>query len=317
MARTYKRKEGQAVFAAGTQGRIELSRNFQVTQLLCRLDVNHDNATGATFYSEDFANLINSLQVVANGNKTIKHIDVKKAIYNAVFFGGKRMLKSVDSTIATGRTSTIYFTIDFAKPGMVRPLDTVENTGLYTTFDLLIDWASSSNVGTNITVNSATLSVSSSQLVGYSRNPGERIAHNIETQRSKEVTSSTSEFQIDLPVKKLYQRFLIGAFVDGVRNGDMITAVKIKSGTTTFMELDAEDLRVLNAASHKVQDPADTTGLYLIDFVERGRNSDALNTNSNFNTLELVLSVTKQSGTNKIVVYSDSMDIDDAVEVQG
>jgi hypothetical protein len=316
MARSYKRKEGQAVFTASTQSRIELSRNYHVQQLLCRLVVNHDNST-ASFKNEDFANLINSIQIVANGNKTIKHTDVRKMIYNAVFGAGQRMKSTVVTADGSAKVSTIYFSIDFTRKGMVRPLDTVENAALYTTFDMLIDWASAANVGTGVTINSATLSVTSNQMVGYTRNVGERIAHSIETQLVEEITSTTSEFQINLPVNKIYQKILIAATVDGNRNADLVKGVKLKSGTTVFAELTAEDLRVFNSDAMRIKDENDTLGLYLLNFIERGRNSDALNTQQGFNTLELILDVEKQPGTNKVTVYTDEMDIEQLVENKG
>jgi len=314
MARTYLRKEGQASYTASTQSRIMLSRNYHVKYLLCKLTINHTNAT-ATLKSDGFANLINAIQIVANGNKTIKHIDAKKLTYNALYNNGKAMENSVITTDGT-KTSTIYFTVDFSRRGMVRPEDTIENSSLYTTFDMMIDWANASAVGTGVTINNATLEVSSNQMVGYSRNAGERIAHNVETQLTEEITSSTTEYQINLPVKKVYQSLLISANVDGNRSNAVINGIKLKSGTTIFMEWKADDIRVDNIDRHKIITNADANGLFLLDLVGRGRNSDALDTRGEFNTLELVLDVTKQTGTNTVTVYSDVFDVESSVEVK-
>jgi len=314
MARIFKRKEGLATFTASTQSRIPLSRNYHVQQLLCRLVVNHTN-DGAVFKSEHFANLINSIQIVANGNRTIKHIDVKKLVYNSLYSAGKAMTNDV-KTADGAQTSVIYFTIDFSMRNMARPADTIENSALYQTFDMLIDWAGASNVGSGITVDSATISVSSNQLIGYARNPGERIAHNVETQLVEEVMSSTTEFQIKLPTQKAYRNLLIASTVDGNRNSSLIKGIKLKSGTTVFAEWDAEDLRALNVDRHAIRDENDVNGLLLLDFAERGRISDLLDTRVNFNTLELVLDVEKQDGVNKVTVYQDVFDVESAVEVK-
>ena len=315
MARRFIRKEGQATFTASTQSRIELSKNYHSQYLNCKLVVNHTN-TSADFLSEHFANLINSIQIVANGNKTIKHISVKKLVYNALYHTGKAMANTV-ATADGAQVSTIYFSIDFSRRGMVRPEDTIENTALYTTFDMMIDWAAASNVGTGIVVDSATLTVSSNQLVGYARNAGEKIAHNVETQLSEEITSSTTEYQISLPVKKIYQGILVGATVAGVRSNSVINSIKLKSGTTVFAELSAADLRADNIDRHGILTDSDADGLLLLDLVGRGRLSDALDTRGEFNTLELVLDVTKQTGTNVVTVYSDVFDVENTVEVQG
>ena len=314
MARRFIRKEGQATFTASTQSRIELSRNYHLQYLNCKLVVNHTNL-GASLLSDHFANLINSIQIVANGNKTIKHISVKKLVYNAIFGSGKAMINTV-ATADGAQVSTIHFSIDFSRRGMVRPEDTIENGALYSTFDMLIDWASASNVGAGVTVDSATLSVSSNQLVEYARNAGERISHNVETQLSEEITSSTTEYQISLPVKKVYQALMISATVDGVRSNDVINAIKLKSGTTVFAELSADDLRADNIDRHKILTDSDADGLLLLDLVGRKKLSDALDTRGNFNTLELVLDVSKQVGTNVVNVYSDVFDVESAVEVK-
>lgn len=316
MARIFKTKQSQASFVASTQGRIQLSRNYHTQQLLCKLVVNHNNAS-ANFKSEHFANLINAIQIVANGDKTIKHVDVKKLVYNALYHNGKAMHNSIVTADGANKVSTIYFTVDFSMRGMAKPSDTIENSSLYNTFDMMIDWGSDSKVGTGVIINSATLTVSSSQLVNYSRNPGERIAHNIETQLSEDITSTTTEHQINLPIKKVYRRFLIAGLVDNVRNNALIKGVKVKSGTTVFMEWDADDLRAFNIDKHNIRTETDADGLLLIDFSERGRVSDALDTRGQFNTLELVLDVEKQAGTNKVIIYSDVFDVEPTVEVKG
>lgn len=315
MARKYLRREGQDNYSASAQGRIQLSRNYHVRYLLCKLTVNHTNATAA-FKTDHFANLINSVQIVANGNKTIKHVDVKKLVANAVYDNGKAMTNDV-KTADGAQVSTVYFTIDFSKRGMVRPHDTIENASLYTTFDMLIDWASAAAVGTGVTVDSATLEVSSNQFVSYMRNPNEPIMHGIETQLTEEITSSTTEYQISLPVKKIYQKLLIGSFVDGNRVNTIINGVKLKSGTTVFADWKADDLKADNIDKYGIAVESTVDGLLMLDLVDRGRNSDALDTRGEFNTLELVLDVTKQAGTNNVTIWTDVIDVEDSVEIKG
>jgi len=94
MPRGYLRKEGLAKFVASTQSRIELSKNYHMRYLVCSLEVTHTNST-AVFKSEHFANLINSIQIVANGNKTIKHVNVRKLMYNALYDKGRHMVNTI------------------------------------------------------------------------------------------------------------------------------------------------------------------------------------------------------------------------------
>lgn len=314
MARSYRRKEGQATFTASSQSRIELSRNYHNQYLTCELVINHTNTT-AVFKSEAFANLINAIQIVANGNKTIKHVDAKKLAYNALIHKGRHMVTTTAAADGA-QVSKLYFTIDFSMRGTARPVDTIENAALYTTFDMMIDWGAAASVGSGIVIDSAVLKVASHQLVGYSRNAGEKIAHFVETQSTEEITSSTSEYQINLPAKKVYTKLLIASLVDGDRSNDVINSIKLKSGTTIFAEWDADMLRADNIDKSGIETAADADGLLLLDLIGRGKLSDALDTRGNFNTLELVLNVSKQTGTNNIVVYQDVFDLEDAVEIK-
>ena len=316
MGRAFKHPGGRADYVSGTQSRIELPRNYHAHRMQCKLEIDHDVVTSVAVLKQlGFANLINSIQVVGDGNETIKSIDIKKCIFNSITHQGKAMQSVQNTAVGTGHKSYIYFTIDFSKRGMVRPADTIENPTNYRTFDLLIDWASVVNVGTNITINSAVLTVQAQSFVNYSRNPGERTAHYVETQLKKNIEASSSELTIELPTGKRYYSLLLNSVIDGVASNAVINSVKLKSGTTVFMEINADDLRADNIDRYGITTETDADGILKLDFAERGRASDLLDTRGNFNTLQLVLDVTKQTGTNTVTVYSDVLEVLDHMEV--
>ena len=315
MARSYKRKEGFLTYAPSTQSRLELSRNYHMQNLLCKLTVTHDNGASPSFNDEDVAALINGVQVVANGNITLKSVPASKFIIDNLMASGRRGFSSINTTAdATDATSHVWFMINFSMPGIIRPHDTILNTALFQSFDLLVDWGSSASIGTDITVKDARLDVFSSSLIGYKRNPGETIKNYIESSLKEEITASSNEYTIQLPVNKLYRSISIVAQVDGKRNDDVINSIKIKSGTTTFAEWDAEALRAHNNFNYRIENDEDTKGIYIVDFCERGRLTDLLNTVRDFNTLEVVLNVTKQSGTNFVQVLTDYVEQTGVVE---
>jgi len=304
MARIFKRKEGVVNYEASTQQRLQLSRNYHVQNYLVKLEVNHDNAT-AVFTDENLFSLINGIQLVGNGNENIKQIPGNKLYIDNVVATGKSGKKDIKTANGTGLVSYVYGIIHLSMPRVSRPHDTILNTGVFQSLDLNIDWGAAANLGAGITINSAKLTVYSNQLIGYKRNPGETIKYFEETSLSEEVTATTSEMTINLPVKKLYKALSIVAKVNGIRNASVINGIKIKSGTTVMVEWDAEALSVFNDFNYDIQNNENMTGVYVIDFAERGRLSDMLDTVNNFNTLELVLNVTKQTGTNFIDIYSD------------
>ncbi len=315
MARLFKRVENIAKYTASTQSRIELSRNYHMTNLICKLEVIHDNTASASFFDNKLFRLINSIEIVANGNETLKQIQNTKLQLDNIIDSGMRGMHKIDESDGTDKKSFVFFKIDFSMPNALRPHDTILNTALFSTFDFLVNWGSDATVGTGITVKSATLEISSNSLVSYLRNKGETVKYYKETALVKEVTSSTHEMSITMPVKKLYRGISIIAFEDTGRSNKIIKKVTIKSGTTVFVDWSFDALQAENNFLLKPEDEGTLDGTVVIDFAQRGRLSDMLNTISSFNTLEVVLDVEKQPGTNKIYVFSDTVEDTNIVEV--
>ena len=317
MARLFKRKENQTNFTASTQSRIELSRNYHMQSLLIKLSVNHDNGADAEFNDALLWSLINSIEIVANGNENIKQIPASKLYLDNVTGTGMNGLNSVIQTVTTtANNSYVWARIDFSMPNTIRPHDTILNTALFSTFDLLVNWGSASTLGTDITVNNASLEVFSNSLVNYKRNVGETIKYFKETSLVEEITSSTTEYTISMPVQKLYKGISIVSTVNNARNNDVINSITIKSGTTVFVSWDFQALRAENNMEFTPETTASLDGIAVINFAQRGRLSDMLDTMSQFNTLEVVLDVTKQTGTNRIYILSDTVENTNIVEVK-
>ena len=307
MARIFEREEGQIKYVPSTQQRLAISRNYHMQYLMLKLTVNHDN-TGAAFKDEAMYNLINQLEIVANGNENLKQIPGNKLQLNNVLGTSMTGLNDIKTGDGTGLVSTVYAIVPFSMFNTVRPYDTILNTALFTTFDLLINWGSDASVGTGITINSATVDVASSSLVNYARNDGESIKYFKEIALVEEITSTTTNYTINLPVKMIYKAISIIGMVDGVRDDSLIKNIKIKSGTTVIVDLPASILRAKNNFEFRPKDNDKLLGSYIIDFAIRGKLSDCLNTVTNFNTLEVVLSVEKQAGTNNVFVLSDTIE---------
>ncbi len=259
MARVYKRKEGVIAFTPSTQQRLQLSRNYHVNRYLVKLEVKHTNAT-AKFKDENLFALINGLQLVGNGNENIKQIPGNKIWIDNVIATGKSGKSKIEK--ANGdKVSYVWGFIHLSMPNVVRPIDTILNSGVFQSLDLNIDWGSSANLGSGITVTSANLTVYSDQLINYKRNAGETIKYYEETSLNEEVTASTTEMTIQLPVNKLYKALTIVGVVDGKRNNALIKGIKLKSGTTVIMDWNAEALRVFNDFNYGIENDEVLTGL--------------------------------------------------------
>ncbi len=317
MARVFKRKENQTSFTASTQSRIELSRNYHMQSLLVKLSVNHDNGASAEFNDALLWSLINSIEIVANGNENIKQIPASKLYLDNIVGTGMNGLNSITQTVSTaGNDSYVWARIDFSMPNTIRPHDTILNTALFSTFDLLVNWGSASTMGTDLTINSASLEVFSNSLVNYKRNAGETIKYFKETSLMEEITSSTTEFTISMPVQKLYKGISIVSTIDNARSNDVINRIIIKSGTTVFIDWDFQALQAENNMEFTPELTSSLDGIAVINFAQRGRLSDMLDTMSSFNTLEVVLDVTKQTGINRVYVLSDTVENTNVIEVK-
>lgn len=315
-SRIYGTKEGTAQFEASNQKRIELNRNYHVAQYMCKLTVNHTNVS-ANFKDEAILSLINSIQIVADGNEVLKNVPASKFHIGAIMSTGKKGLQTIHTADGAG-TSEVYFPIYFSLPDfMLKPYDTILNTAVYSSLNMIINWANSQAVGNGITVNSAQLDVWSHSLTNFSRNEGETIKHFKETYLKTDITVTSSALTVQLPTNQFYKSFAIASTVDGKRVADVINHIIIKSGTTVIVSLDADEIKAKNYDDYSVQNADDLKGIYVIDFLDRDKLSDVLNTtDGKFNTLELVLDVTKQNGTNTLHVYSDIIDFTKTVEVQ-
>lgn len=314
MSRIYGTKEGSVTYSASNQKRLELNRNYHIQKYSCKLSVTHTNAS-ASFKNEALLALINSIQIVANGDETIKSVPASKFHISSIMANGRKGLQNIVTTDGAGKESYVWFDIYFAIPNTFRPVDTIFNTAVYSTLNMLVNWGSDSSIGSGVTVTSAELEVYSHALVNYSRNAGEKIKHYKETHLNKNVAVTSTDLTVELPVKQLYRSIGIASVIDGVRATNIVNKITLKSGTTVIVQLDAEEIKADNYLAYEVNSSADLDGIYIIDFLSRGKMSDLLDTISQYNTLELVFDVTKQSGTNDLHIYSDIIDIKDVVEV--
>ncbi|MDX1808306.1 MAG: hypothetical protein R3331_02075 [Sulfurospirillaceae bacterium] len=319
MAQSLKVKENSATWAASTQSRIPLSRNYHVENYLVKIKVTHDNGATPVFYNEGVFSLINNIQLIGNGNENIKQMPANKLYIDSILRSGKNGGNSLDTTAnKTGLTSYVWARINLSMPNSVRPWDTILWTKPFQSLDLMIDWASSANIGSNITVTAAEMTVFSNQLIGYSRAKGEVIKYYEETALKEEVTGTNAQLTFNLPVNKLYRAISIVSTINGLRADTVINSIKLKSGQTVFCDWDAEAFNEHNKETYRIESSTDFKGIYVVDFAERGRLSDMLNTivaQGGYNTLELVLNVTKQTGSNFVDVYFDTVKQTTATEV--
>lgn len=318
MARIFQRVERSVNFQEGSLVSAELSRNYHVMQYILDLEVTTDNASSCEIYNNNLFGCIERIDIVADGNQNIKQVNPAKFVVNNIINNGRRGKYTLDTGgNKTGVTQKATLTIDMIMSGEVRPMDTILNARRFTTLFLDVKWGTSAMLGRGITIKDAKLRISSVQLIGYQRNKGENISYYKEVMRTLSPKTDTTEFLIEMPVNKFYQGFLLSATNDGVLTDNIINNIRIKSGTTVFVDMKAETIQRFNELDFRIQKDENYTGLYYVDFTPRGRLSDVLNTmtaQGGFNTLEIILDISNVTESTQIDVFSDYVDITQDVE---
>ncbi|MDR1976517.1 MAG: hypothetical protein LBQ18_05945 [Campylobacteraceae bacterium] len=318
MARVYNRKEGQIEYQTGTTKILPLSRNYHVLKYYLTITAEIANGASPVYFDDNLFRLISKVSLVANGSLNLKIIPGEKLVYNSIFDIGRRgktaINKTANGTYIQSQTAEINLII----PNELRPMDTVLFTRNFETYNLEVEFATAAALGTDITVNSATVDVSSQQLIGYSRSKGERINFFKETARKQKVVSDNNALSISLDVNQFYTGFLIAVKRDNVLTDAVLKNILVKSGTVVFMDTAAETIKRINEYDSKIMNFDENVGLYYLDFTPRGRLSDMLNTVQSaggFNTLDLVLDVKNTNSDTEIAIYPEYVEITSTFEV--
>ena len=302
--RFLKRQIKTLSYAANGTDSLDLPRNYQYHQLGLRLKgiVTVGTAAATAILQDSPFSLVERIEVVVNGKDTIKSYSGRDL--KALMQINSHTLSEVTQpgkTVAA-HSFNAYMVVDFAMPNAKVELDTLANSAIMSTFQLRVVWAAETALltpaaTTTLAVSACTLAVSSIESIGSA--PESVFMTNKEYIIEKEVTSTTSSFQIDLPADNTYRRLVLISTDAGVRESDIINSITLKSGTDVFVQIDAPSLIDSNKLDFELE--AVSTGVYVIDLSKYGSMRDILDM-SQRTSFELVLDVAVGAGTTKIRV---------------
>ncbi|MBI5970573.1 MAG: hypothetical protein HY884_05410 [Deltaproteobacteria bacterium] len=301
MGRNTARRVGTIVYKQNEAVSFELPRNFPIRGILLRMAADITIITAAaTAYAQGAVKLIKRIEIIANGRDTLKSIDGPGlAELNRQMNGTVNPLGAVPTAVGANQLMAALLKIDFEMPRSVSPSDANLNSYLFSTLELKITFGAPSDMysanSANVTINSAPITVT---LLESEGNAGS-IVHKVGS-TEKEVTATSTDFQIALPVGNKFRGFLIRAEVDGNPNDSVINKIELRSGTTVFHKWDFTSLKDCNKIDYELE--SSPTGYVFIDFCPDGFMGEALAT-AGFSDLTLSFDVTKQTGINKITVY--------------
>jgi len=324
----------------------EIPRNYALVALEFELAANLTRTTGGTAGGPKDsapAQLIASLDLIANGSDTIKHTDFETLHRkNEIQFGVRPRIYSADwigYADAPTKVLKVAARMSFAMPKAIRQPDTLLDTAALSSLDLAVTWGAGVDTMDDtwngeatpvVTVNDAKLHITAIEYIGVPA--GTTFGLWKETWKRKQVTAVDNAFQIKLPygAGMNYRSILIKTHSDGNQVDTIIpynglatlNKITLKSGTEIYLYEIGQLLQVQNRLQHGLQVPERITaalaaidhclqelileGYYYIDFCRDGRLSEMLDT-SFLSDLELVLEVANPGSADFVDVYYDQL----------
>lgn len=326
-----EREIGSLTFVANQTRTLQLPRNYAYRSLDLLLICQLDREAGSEGGPKDSApaQLVKNIMVRANGRDVIKNYDfetlhrlceqrhgVRPYIYAEDWSGYGAKTNSVLKIAAR---------IDFEMWNAIRPIDTLLDSAGLATLELIVTWGTGMDTmndtfdGASVTVDEATLYVSSVEAVGVP--PGTAFMTNKEYMIRSQISAASNKHQIQLPVANLYRSIVLKTHSDGDQVDTILpfsltaqNTITLQSGTEVFKYRIAGGLQASNRLDYEMQIPERTgtaaalnhrlqellqEGYYVLELVKDGRLTECLDT-SKLSSLELVLDVA-HPGTNDFV----------------
>lgn len=314
----------------------QIPRNYALValefELVADISRSATNADGGGPKDSAPAQLVQSLDLIANGSDTIKHMPFD-ALHrkNEIQFGVRPRIYShalLGYDDVSDEVVKVAARMSFAMPRAVKQPDTLLDTAAMSSLDLNVTWGAGLDImndtwpgtGTSpsVTVNDAKLHITAIEYIGVPAQTNFALWK--ESWKRATVTGVDNAFQIKLPFGSgmNYRSILLRTHSDGdlvdtilPYNGlGTLNKLTLRSGTEVYAYEVAQLLQVQNKLAHTLQVPERIgsgaalnhalqdlllEGHYYLDFVRDGRLSEMLNT-SFLSDLELILEVANPGG---------------------
>ncbi len=237
---------------------------------------------------------VESIDVVGNGKEVIKSFSgANLKCLNDYDFGTPLEYTAPGLTQAAHPFSVYYF-INFADVASKKKADTYLRTEDYNSVELRVKLGGDLDMfvmGSSVAVWSALkVEVVLREATGL-QGP---LTINKEHTTTKEITSSSNSFRVELNTGNRIRRIFIIATDDGDPQNDIINNIKIHSGSHVFVDEPGWSTRQKNKVDYKLVALED--GVYMVDFITDGHKTESLPT-LGMNNLFLECDVTVGGGT--------------------
>lgn len=331
-----EREIGSIEYAENQTRTLPLPRNYAYRCMDLILIAKIERAAGSTGEVKDSApaQIVKNIAIRANGRDVIKNYDMETL--HRLNQHRHRTRPFIDSEglsgygiIATpGTVHMVAARIEYEMWDAIRPVDTLLDSAGLATLELIVTFGTGMDImddtfdGASVTVNEATLYVSSVEAVGVPA--GTSFMTNKEYMIRSQVTATNNRHQIFLPVSNLYREIVLKTHSDGDQVNTILpwnitnqNCITVKSGTEVFKYRMAGFLQACNrldygmevpeiigdaaALNHRLEEQC-LEGYYILEFVKDGRLTECLDT-SRLSSLELELDVVSVGTLDFVDVY--------------
>lgn len=206
---TFEREIASVDYADG-DATVELPRSHYFERLAVLVDYTVTTGTAAAKNRSGVLELLQNMSVTLNGNQTVKSTDLEMShLIDQFQYGTRPVADEVDYSTAATQSGQVATFIDFT----IRPGDLSAMIPAFETSDFTLDlsWGDAGDVGDDVTIDSATATITSKERlrksVAQSRNKEERILSNLmvykERQRRKTLDTQ-GETPFELPRGNVY-----------------------------------------------------------------------------------------------------------------
>ena len=264
-------------------------------QLNFTLDAASGNAIDATNTNRgDEWAVVKNIRVIANGSDVLRNFSGNQLRWlNKLVYGFEPRNPLAPGVSAGGSLAvSSSLVLPFWSIGTVRPLDTALDARQLTSLEIEIEWGDASSItsATDASFSSSpTLKVYSLESFGVEADFAQSRVFKIQ----ESSVAVNDQHEVDIPVGSMYRGFMVNTSSSGV-DGSNLDNVKLKSGTTVFVDQEAALLRDIANMRHGVHvthddagtaedavfvsDNSDLAGWHYIDLVTDGRLKEALDT---------------------------------------
>lgn len=321
------RKQTTVEYSSNNVVSKQMGRGMVYRQLMIRLTgaptlTNVNNTRAKTKNGDEWA-VVKKIRIVANGTDVIKDISG-----NALWWLNRFLYKippRITPAIGDAATANPPFDSVLILPfwmfDTVNPMDTALDSSQLSSLEIQVQWGAFTDINGDATAwtTEPTLDVWSTEVilpVGANRLFSNWRLFAIE----QAITATNPQFQVQLPVGFMYRGFMIQTTDAGVDEGDIMTNLKLVSGTTVYADIaaGANVLQQFGTLQKGVYSPYDEggnvyddlrrsdeakpAGWYWMDMVQDGLLTEAVDS-LGFSELTLELAVTVGAGTTKVTVW--------------